>query len=271
MSQIARASWWIGLALLAGCADNSLVLKGQVDRFQQQQAAMTQQYQQLQTRANALDRDNQELGAMLAQTRQQSKVIEEQLAGTRDQLRTVTAQLAQSRSEKATSEKKVEALNASMRRQGGTTITPNNNLAQTLPNLNLPPGYVRADGDVVRVALPGSQLFEPGTARLRPAAVALITQAGNELLRLYPDQIIGVEGYTDIDPVVGGQWRNNHELSVARAMTVYDTIVSRTRVQPTQLFVTGHGANHPVASNATPEGKETNRRVELVVYPEKKG
>ena len=36
-------------------------------------------------------------------------------------------------------------------------------------------------------------------------------------------------------------------------------------------FVVGHGSNHPVVSNATPAGKERNRRVELVVYPEQVG
>jgi chemotaxis protein MotB len=124
---------------------------------------------------------------------------------------------------------------------------------------------------VIRVALPGSQLFESGSARLRPGAVNTITNAANELARIYPDQIIGVEGYTDTDPIAGGQWRSNHELSVARAMAVYEVLAARTRLQPGQLFIVGHGPNHPMVSNATPEGKESNRRVELVVYPEKKG
>lgn len=271
MPQRRKAGWWsIALLAVAGCADNSMVLKGQVDNFQKQQLAMTRQYQELQTRAAALDRDQQQLQAQLAQTQQQNKVMDDQLSGMRDQLRTVTAQLAQARAEKITSEKKVEAMNASLRRTGETTITPNNSFAQTLPNLNLPAGAVRRDGDVVRISLPAAQLFEPGTARLRPQGLALLTQVGSELLRLYPDQMIGIEGYTDTDPVIGSQWRSNHELSMAQAMTVYDVTVTRTRLQPNQLFVTGHGANHPVASNATPEGKQLNRRVEFVVYPDRR-
>ena len=53
-------------------------------------------------------------------------------------------------------------------------------------------------------------------------------------------------------------------------MTVYDVLVSRTRLQPNQLFVIGHGPNRPVVSNATPDGKQRNRRIELVIYPERK-
>ena len=266
----------VGLALLAGlalpgCAGNSMVMKGQVDRYEQQLAAAQQQHQQLNQRAAALDRDNQELGTLLAQARQQAGVYEDQLAALREQLRGTTAQLAQVTAERDDTHRRVEAMNASMRRQGGVAITPNNSLLQTLPSLNLPPGYVRRDGEVIRVALPGNQLFESGSARLRPDGVNLVVAAAGELARLYPEQMIGVEGYTDSTPIVGGQHRNNHELSAARAMAVYDVVVARTRLEPRQLFVVGHGPNHPLMSNATPQGKEANRRVELVVYPEKRG
>ena len=38
---------------------------------------------------------------------------------------------------------------------------------------------------------------------------------------------------------------------------------------PNQLFVIGHGGNHPVVSNASDAGKARNRRIEFVVYPER--
>jgi len=273
MPRISGGSWLLSclLVALAGCADNPMVLKGKVNQYEQQQLALSRQNSELQNRATALDKDNQELGQLLAQSRQQSKVFEDQLAALRDQLRGVTSQLAQSRGEKENTDKKVSALTASMQRQGGVTITPNNSFQQSLPAINLPDVFVRRDGDVIRVELPGNRIFESGSARLRPGGPELIVNAATELMRSYPDQIIGVEGHSDNDPVTGGQWRSNHELSVARAMAVYDVIVSRTRLQGDQLFVVGHGSNHPVVSNATAEGKQRNRRVELVVYPERKG
>jgi flagellar motor protein MotB len=272
MSRFAGVPWlWTSMAMIvAGCADNSMVLKGRLGQAEQQQTAMSRQYQQLQDRANALDRDNQEMSTLVAQSRQQAKVSEDQLAALRDQLRGVTAQLAQARGEKVNTEKRVQALTASMQRQGGVSISPNNSFLQTLPAVNMAGVFVRRDGDVIRIELPGNTLFESGSARLRPGAANLISDAATELLRTYPDQIIGVEGHTDIDLIAGNQWRNNHELSVARAMTVYDVLVNRTRLQGNQLFVVGHGANHPIVSNATLEGKQRNRRVELVVYPERR-
>jgi flagellar motor protein MotB len=263
--------WALALVLLAGCAENSLVLRGQVDRLQQQQLAMSRQNQLLQDRATALDQDNQEIESLLAQSRQQRQVFEDQLAAVREQLRGATVQLAQAREGRESSDQRVQALTASMQRRGSISITPNNSLLRTLPAINLPDVHVRRDGTVVRIELPGSRLFESGSARLQPGATELITNAAAQLAATYPDHILGVEGHTDSDPVTGRQWRNNHELSVARAMAVYDTLVSRTRHQAGQLFVVGHGPNHPVVSNATPEGKRRNRRVELVVYPERRG
>ena len=171
MPRFPGGSWLLGclLVVLAGCADNPMVLKGKVTQYEQQQLALSRRYADLQNRATALDKDNQEMGQLLAQSRQQSKVFEDQLAAMRDQLRGVTSQLAQARSEKENTDKKVQAMTASMQRQGGVTITPNNSFLQTLPAINLPDVFVRRDGDVIRVELPGNRLFESGTARLRRA------------------------------------------------------------------------------------------------------
>jgi chemotaxis protein MotB len=83
----------------------------------------------------------------------------------------------------------------------------------------------------------------------------------------YPRQVIGIEGHTDVDPP-SSAFRSEHQLATAQAHAVMDALTQRARFQPQRLFVLGHGANHPVASNGTPEGKARNRRVELVVYPE---
>jgi chemotaxis protein MotB len=268
-----RLTWarWLGLlapVFFAGCADNALVLQGQVQRLQQEHMALARQNQEIQGRAASMDRDNQELGAMLAQSRQRSKVLDEQLAALREQLGSVTSQLAQARDQKQSTESRVQALQASMQRRGGVTITPNNSFLETLPAANIPEVQVRRDGDVIRIELPGSRLFDFAGARLRPGSNRLIMDVAAEIMRAYPEQIIGVEGHTDSDALHGGPWRDNHELSIARATAVYDVLVNQSQINPAQLFLAGHGPNHPVVSNATPAGKDRNRRVELVIYPE---
>ena len=259
------------LLAATGCSENSMVLKGRMTQSEQQQAALTKQNQELLSRATALDKDNQELQRLVAQSQQQSKLLEDRLGGVQDQLRTVSTQLAQTRTEKDASDKKVQTLATSMQRQGSITIPANNSFLQTLPAANIPGVFVRRDGDVIRIELPANSLFEQGSSRLRPGGPELIVNVAVEIQKMYRDQIIGVEGHTDNDPVTGGAFRSNHELSVARAMAVYDVLNARTQLKGEQLFVVGQGSNHPVVSNATYEGKQRNRRVELVIYPEHKG
>ncbi len=260
----------VTLTTLLGCANSPMVARGRVDKMQQQQVAMQNQNEQLQTRLSALDKDHQETAALLAQERQHNGVLKDDLAEVRETLRAAHVKNASIEAEKENSQKQVQALTASLRRQGGVSITPNNSLLQRLPVINLPGGHVRRDGDVIRVALPEAQLFESGSARLRPGATAAIVTVAGELFALYPDQIVGIEGHTDSDPVSSTQWRNNHELSAARAMAIFDVLSSQTRFQPNQLFTVGHGANHPIISNGSLDGRRHNRRVELVVYPDKK-
>jgi len=269
-----RFTWslcfWLGIVLIvSGCANNPMVLQGKVAQLEQQQQTAQRQYQQLQDRANALDRDNQELSSLLAQARQQAKVSEDQLALLRDQLRDVNTQLAQVKTEKESADKRAQAVTASMQRQTGISINPNNSFLQVLPAANIPNVSVRRDGDVIRIEIPASVLFESGSSRLRPGGTELIANVAAEIARTYPDQIIGIEGHTDNDPVAGSASRNGHDLSVARALSVYDVLVSRTQLKGSQLFVAGHGPNRPIVSNGTVEGQQRNRRVELVIYPER--
>jgi flagellar motor protein MotB len=267
------ARWLVVLILPAvvGCAENSLVLKGQVDKFQQQQVALSRQKDELQTRASALDKDNQDLITRLTQERQRSKVLEDQLAVLRDQFGSTNAQLARLMEEKKSTEQKVQALTASLQRQGSAPIVPNNSLLQTLPALNLPDVFVRRDGDVIRIELPAHRLFDPGGSRLSAAGSQLLLSAASEILRTYPRQILGIEGHTELDPTTGAPARTDHQLAMSRAAAVYDALVTQGRVQPAQLFLVAHGANHPVFSNGSPAGRQRNARVELVVYPETVG
>ena len=251
-----------------GCTQNAYTLKKQVDQLQTQQTQLAQRNQELQTRANTLDQGNQELEMQLAQSKQQSQRLEDHLGLLREQLKSTSTQLAQIMGEKNITEQKAQAMVASAKRRADAVITPNNSLVESLPAINLPGVEVRQDGDVVRIELPADRLFEAGTARLTIGAGMLIDGVAAEVARNYAGQMIGIEGHTDSDTLLGSSWSTSHQLSVSRAAAVHDYLVSRGRLKADHLFIVGHGSNHPVVSNATLAGKERNRRVELVIYPE---
>ena len=267
MRRIASARWASGLLMvvMVGCADNPMVLKGNMETLQKEQSALARQGQELQNRASALDRDNQELEKLLAQERQRAKVEQDRAIMLQNQLGTTTSQLAALREEN----EKAQALAVSMRGRGSVSISPNNSFLKTLPVV---PGIiVRRDGDRIRMELPQSLLFEPGSSRLLPNAQQLIQTVAAEIVRTYPRQIIGVEGNVGADSRGNYAQQDDTQLSTSQAMAVYSLLVSQGRLRPNQLFIAGHGAKHPVVSNATMAGVQRNSRVELVIYPESGG
>jgi chemotaxis protein MotB len=238
----------------------------------QQQQVLAQQAQQWQQRASQLDQDNQDLESRLAQSLQQINLLKEEVVATRDQLRSTTQQLKSSLAESDSLRKRTDALTASVQRRTGAEIRPNNSLLKDLAIAHLPGVQVRQDGDLVRIELPSDQLFQPGTATVRPGGTELIRAAVADVARHYSGHIVGIEGHTDSAPAGAtqhaAQGATQIPLTLSQAAVVYDLVAREGRLGAAQLFVVGHGGNHPVVSNATDAGRARNRRMELVVYPE---
>ncbi len=234
----------------------------------QQQQALAQQNQQYQQRASGLDRDNQELSAMLAQSRQQAQLLQEQIQATQVQLRDTTDRLASTQAENDQLRSRTTAMTASMQVRSQAEIHANNSLLRNLSIANMPGVNVRQDGDVIRIELPGDQLFNFGTSQLKPGSDALLRTVTADLVQNYPQQLIGIEGHTDGSPPATPQFPTDQHLAVAQAMAVYDALSRSGGLSPKQLFIVGHGGSHPIVSNATEAGRARNRRIEVVVYPE---
>lgn len=272
VSQLASLSLAMLLLGAVGCAGNPLLVQqAPAVAANQQQFAMAQRADELARRAETLDQDNQQLSTLLAQSRQQNQLLEEQLAATRNQLGSAAEQLARLQEEQQVLARKTDALTASTRRRAGASISANNSFHDSLPAFSIPGVQVRRDNDVIRIEIPADKLFETGSSQLRPGAGRLIEDISDDLARNYPGHFIGVEGHSAGDPSGRSAASAWHLLSIQRASAVFNHIAGRDRLPAGQLFVAGHGANHPVVSNATPAGRLRNERIELVVYPDQAG
>lgn len=261
----------MAFAVAAGCNQYSASPYGQqagVTLSPQQQTAIAQQTQQYQQRAATLDHDNQELQSMLAQAKQQSQILEEQVRATQAQLKDTTDRLVAMQTDNDQLRGRTSALAASMQSRAQAEIRANNTLLRSLTITNMPGINVRQDGDVIRIELPDDQLFNFGTAQLKPGAEGLLKTVAADLTQNYPQQLIGVEGHTDGSPMTSPQYPTDQHLAIAQAMTVYDGLTRIGGMPTRQLFVVGHGGSHPVVSNGTEAGRARNRRVEVVIYPE---
>lgn len=136
-----------------------------------------------------------------------------------------------------------------------------------LPMADIPGADVVREGDAVRVRLTNSDLFAPGQAKLRSGAKRNLLRVARSIRDNYPGYLVGIEGHTDGDPIKKSNWKHNHQLSVERAMAVYDYLRNEGGLSTSQLYVAGYGPNRPIASNSSGSGKAKNRRVELAIVP----
>jgi flagellar motor protein MotB len=255
--------------LLAGCNQNPYVqpFPGAAAIGQTEQPVVLAEHQDLTFRAGSLDADNGDLMVQLAQMEQERQILHDQVRLLQKQLTDTATQLREERLARAETGKKVEVLEASVRRRGGATITANTSHQDVLPLVEAPGVEMRKDGDVVRIELPADQLFASGTAQFHQGAFALLDRAASVIAQNYPQQVIVVEGHTSTAPIPGGRY-SNHELAAAQATAVFNQLTQRSRLPAEQLKILAHGPTQPLASNASPAGQAKNRRVELAIYPE---
>jgi outer membrane protein OmpA-like peptidoglycan-associated protein/ABC-type taurine transport system substrate-binding protein len=108
--------------------------------------------------------------------------------------------------------------------------------------------------------------FEPNSARMGLDSKAVVDEIGN-FMRAYENTIVDIEGNTDSS----GSRVLNMELSKQRADTVKQYLLEKYRFPDSRIRTIGNGPDRPLESNASPEGREKNRRTDIKVYPNQAG
>jgi chemotaxis protein MotB len=127
---------------------------------------------------------------------------------------------------------------------------------------------VRVVGD--RFVFSSEVLFQPGAADLAPEGQAQIASVVETLKQVVPqipqglNWIIRVDGHTDAKPLSGtGAFKDNWELSQARALAVVRYMTNVLGFPPNRLAAAGFGEFQPVAQGDSPDALAQNRRIEL--------
>lgn len=111
----------------------------------------------------------------------------------------------------------------------------------------------------VKIRLSGSVLFDFNSTDIRPDAEPALGEV-IKVLEAYRDNRVRIEGHTDsIDTEA-----YNQELSERRAASVHHWLVAHG-AEGGLMQTRGFGESEPVANNDTPEGRQLNRRVEIVI------
>lgn len=122
-------------------------------------------------------------------------------------------------------------------------------------------------GLVVRVL--DRVLFDSGKAELRTDAHPVLDKVSRILNEQLPNQPISIEGHTDNEPIKHSKWKDNWDLSLARARAVLTYLIHDRGFEPSRVSAAGFGEYHPIAANDNVEGRQRNRRVEIVALPQR--
>ena len=120
---------------------------------------------------------------------------------------------------------------------------------------------IQNTGQELIVTMPDGILFDVDSAAIRASLQSDIRAVARNL-QAYPNTTVDVVGHTDNTGSAG----YNQDLSSRRAQAVAGVLLEQG-VSPSRVRAYGRGEDAPVASNLTPEGRQLNRRVEVIIRP----
>jgi chemotaxis protein MotB len=118
-------------------------------------------------------------------------------------------------------------------------------------------------GERGEIRLESGILFQVGDADIETSGYPVLDKLAGEL-RPYT-HYIRVEGHTDNVPISTAEFPSNWELSAQRAVNVVKYLIERGDIAPERLSAVGYGAAKPCAPNLSSEGRQRNRRVEIIL------
>jgi len=200
---------------------------------------------------------------MQAEKNEEIKTLQQQKADLEKQKSDLVQQNADTRQQVGTLEQeKAAMLSASQQRQQQYDA-----LVKDLSN-EVQKGQlqVKQYQNMLSVDLAEQIFFDSGKATLKPGGKDVLKKVG-DALKGYENKVIRVVGHTDNVPVaksLQGTFPSNWDLSVARATNVV-RYLQEVGVPPERMVASGRGEYDPVATNDTPEGRQKNRRIEIML------
>ncbi len=163
--------------------------------------------------------------------------------------------------------KRLKALQDIIQAQKNSMTKLNQSIADALISYQANELYIYTKDGNVYILLEESLLFKSGSD--------VIDVKGKDALRKLAKAInnvkdinIMIEGHTDDIPINTARFKDNWDLSTARATTILRVLTNEFGFDPKRITASGRGKFHPVKSNDTPEGRASNRRTEIIISPD---
>ena len=252
-----------------------------------QYAQLQSDYEKLQAQNSELDKTYQDAKMKLVACGTKSKSLEERLAEAQkanEELKASYAALQgsldksiqQNSQGNVNISKLVDEINASNKfikqlveakdKSDSLNMVLTNNLTRSLSREEMKDVDIQVLKGVVYISLADNMLYKSGSYEISERAGETLSKIA-KIITDYKDYEVLIEGNTDTDPISRTNIRNNWDLSALRASSVVQELQNKYGVDPRRLSAAGRGEYNPIASNDTPEGKQRNRRTQIIITP----
>lgn len=232
-----------------GLKDNITDLNGKNKDLGEKLDSLTNKHNDLQARYKDIINDN------LSKTDQYNKTLKAKSDELNDKEKLLSER-----------EKAVEEMQKIIARQDSITKRLNTILHNALLGFNSDELSVEIKNGKVYVSMSDKLLFKSGSSA--------VEDKGKEALKLLSDVLdkntdidILVEGHTDNVPIKTPVYKDNWDLSVARATSIVRILTTDYKIAPTRMTASGKGEYFPKADNETADGRAKNRRTEIILSP----
>ncbi len=241
--------------IASGCVSSGTFKKMETEKneeiaaMQQEKAALEQQKVNLEKQNADLKQQASSLDQQKAALEQQKSALEQQKADAQQQVSSLEQEKASLMASSQQTQKQYEALVQ--------------DLSKEVEKGEL---QVKQYKNMLSVDLAEQIFFDSGRATLKKGGKDVLKKVG-DALKGYENKIIRVVGHTDNVPVaksLQATFPSNWELSVARATNVV-RFLQEVGVPPERMVPSGRSEYDPVAPNDTPEGRQKNRRIEIML------
>lgn len=216
---------------------------------------------------NNLDEHTSDMGKQADSTVDEDKLFESQGGTTEELLEYYEAKVKELEQTVTELQGLEEALELQKKEAAGAMYDDITELAKQYNLQDYVDFGMDASYNFVKIDIKGSILFDSNSAEIKKESEAksVLLKIG-DILKDYEGYRIEIIGHTDNVPIRTGKYKDNDYLSAARAIETAKYLIREKNLDASLISFTGRGEREPVASNATPEGRAQNRRIEFRIY-----
>lgn len=252
----------IAMFIVSGCVSTGKYEKMEMGK-NQEIAALQKDKASLELKQGDLEQQKGDLEQQMTAAEQEIAALKKHISSMEQQKTTLEQQKAAAQQQVGSLEEQTVALLAASQQKQKQYEDLVQGLSKEVEKGQL---QVRQYKNMLSVDLAEQIFFDSGRAALKAGGKDVLKKVG-EALKAYENKIIRVVGHTDNVPVaksLQSTYPSNWELSVARATNVV-RYLQEVGVPPERMVPSGRGEYDPVAPNATPEGRQKNRRIEIML------